>query len=158
METTAEGAWRSFAAAFICLPAFFALRFMSSAGELTARAVSAELIGYAIAWAGFALISLAIARGWGLEAAWPRFITAWNWATIIQYLALFAAMLPGALGLPAPWANLLALAGLGYALWLEWFVARAALGLNGGRAALLVAIDQAFGLFAGGLIRTLSAG
>lgn len=163
METTPEGAWRSFAAALVCLPAFLAIRFFAWA-TLGApeggfgRAFIAEVTGYAIAWAAFALASLPLAQAWGRGADWPRFIAAWNWTNIVQYLVLLALTLPGALGLPAGLAQLLSLVGLGYAIWLEWFVARHGLGVDGGRAAALVGLDLALGLFLGGLIQTLSEG
>lgn len=163
MEDTAEGAWRSFVAAFVCLPAFLALRLFAWAGLGTpeggiARALVAELIGYAIAWVGFALISLPLVDNWGRGAAWARFISAWNWTNVVQYIVLLALALPGALGLPEGMAQLLTFAGLGYAIWLEWFVARHALGVDGLRATVLVVLDLALGLFIGGLIRTLSEG
>jgi hypothetical protein len=163
MEDTTEGARRSFVAALICLPAFLALRLFAwaSAGMPEGgflRGVAAELIGYTIAWAAFALASLPIATAWGRGAAWPRFITAWNWTNVVQYLVLMAVMLPGLLGLPGMLAGLLSLAGLAYAVWLEWFVTRHALGVDGLRAGVLVGVDLMLGLFLGGLIRTLSGG
>jgi hypothetical protein len=163
MEDTPEGAWRSFAAALICLPAFLALRMfawaavgMPEGGFL--RGVLAELIGYTIAWAAFALLSLPIAMAWGHGAAWPRFIAAWNWTNVVQYLVLIALMVPGLLGVPAMLAGILSLAGLAYAVWLEWFVARRALGVDGMRAGVLVGVDLVLGLFLGGLIRALAEG
>jgi hypothetical protein len=161
MEGTAEGAWRSFSAAFVCLPAFLAMRLFAWAGSGAPpggvlRGLAAELIGYTIAWIGFALVSLPMAQGWGRRDAWPRFIAAWNWTNVVQYLVLLALAVPGALGAPAGLASALTLAGLGYAVWLEWFVARHALGVDGAKAALLVAVDLAIGLFLSGLIRTLS--
>lgn len=163
IEGTPAGAWRSFMAAFICLPAFLAIRFFawSSIGMPPGglgRALAAEITGYAIAWVAFALASLPLADAWGRGAAWPRFIAAWNWTNIVQYLVLLALAVPGALGLPFGLAQVLTLAGLGYAIWLEWFVVRTALGLDGGRAAAIVALDLALGMFLGGLIQTLSGG
>ncbi|WP_270937951.1 hypothetical protein [Falsiroseomonas oryzae] len=163
MEDTPAGAWRSFAAALVCLPAFLAIRLFAWAhlgmppGGL-ARALAAELIGYTLAWTAFALISLPLAQSWGRGADWPRFIAAWNWTNIVQYLVLLLLAVPGALGFPASIAQLLTFGGLAYAVWLEWFVARHALRLDGGRAAILVGVDLALGLFLGGLIRTLSGG
>jgi hypothetical protein len=161
MEDTPQGAWRSFVAALICLPAFLAIRVFAWAGMDAPeggllRGLLAEIIGYSIAWTAFALLSLGIARAWGQEGAWPRFISAWNWTNIVQYLVLLALMVPGALGLPAGLAQVLTLVGLAYAVWLEWFVARRALGVDGGRAAVIVALDLVLGLFLGGLINTLS--
>ncbi|WP_372620850.1 hypothetical protein [Falsiroseomonas sp.] len=163
IEDTPEGAWRSFAAALICLPAFLALRMFAWAGVGMPeggflRGMMAELIGYTIAWTAFALLSLPIATAWGRGAAWPHFIAAWNWTNVVQYLVLIALMLPGLLGLPGMLSGILSLAGLAYAVWLEWFVARRALGVDGLRAGVLVGVDLMLGLFLGGLIRTLGEG
>lgn len=162
MEATPEGAWRSFVAAFLCLPAFLGLRMLGwDAAEAEAgwlRPLIAEVTGYAIAWVLFALASLPLAQVWGRGAQWPRFICAWNWTNVVQYAALLAATLPAALGLPLWLAQAATLLGLGYAIWMEWFVVRHALALSPGRAVLLVAMDLALGLFLGGLIQRLSVG
>jgi hypothetical protein len=162
-ETTPDGAWRSFAAALICLPALLAIRFLAWAsfgapegGVL--RALIAETTAYAIAWAGFALLSLPLAQAWGQAAAWPRFIAAWNWTNIVQYGLMLALTVPAALGLPPSVVQVLTLLGISYALWLEWFVTRHALGVDGGKAAAVVGLDLALGLFLAGLIRNLSGG
>lgn len=163
VETTPDGAWRSFAAALICLPALLAIRVLAwasfgapEAGVL--RALIAETTAYTIAWAGFALLSLPLAQAWGQVAAWPRFIAAWNWTNIVQYGLMLVLTVPAALGLPPSVVQVLTLLGIAYALWLEWFVARHALGVDGGRAAALVGLDLALGLFLAGLIRNLSGG
>src|SRR3712207_7608740 len=50
-----------------------------------------------------------------------------NWANVVQYMVLLTLNLPATLGLP-PWlGHGLALAALGYAAWLEWYVAKVAL-------------------------------
>ena len=162
MEATPAGAWRSFLAALICLPAFLALRIFGWGAEVPAgglaRAFTAELIGYVIAWFAFALLSLAMVRVWGKGALWPRFIAAWNWTNIVQYTAILAATLFGATGVPMWLAQGAALAAFGYAVWLEWFVARQALGVTPLQATALVMTDLALGLFIGGFIERLSGG
>jgi hypothetical protein len=161
VETTPAGAWRSFVAALICLPALLGIRFFSwaSFGEPDGgalRGLIAELAAYTIAWVGFALVSLPLAQAWGRDADWPRFIAAWNWTNIVQYALMLALMVPVALGLPPMVTQVLTLCGIGYAFWLEWFVARHALGVDGSKAAALVGLDLALGLFLAGMIRTLS--
>ena len=52
----------------------------------------------------------------------------------------------------------LGLAALGYALWLEWFVAKSALRLAGGAAVAFVLLDLLLGIFIGGLVGRLSGG
>jgi hypothetical protein len=163
MEDTPEGAWRSFAAALVCLPAFLAIRFFAWAslgvpdGGVT-RALTAETTGYVIAWAAFGLVSLGLANAWGRVAQWPRFIAAWNWTNVVQYLVLLALTLPGVVGAPDGLVQVLTLVGLAYAIWLEWFVTRHALGVDGMRSAAMVGLDLVLGLFLSGLIRTLSGG
>jgi hypothetical protein len=162
MEATPDGALRSFWAAAICLPAFLALRMLAWAGtgepEEVARSLAAELIGYACTWVGFALASLTLAEAAQRRGRWPRFIAAWNWTNVVQYIALLSMTVPAALGLPAFLGHGLGLAAVGYALWLEWFVTRAALDISGGRAALFVLLDLLIGLFVGGLVGRLAEG
>lgn len=163
MEATPDGAWRSFFAGVICLPAFLALNFFGwglsgpPAGGLP-RALAAEVIGFVAAWAGFALVSLAVAQAWGRGAQWLRFICAWNWTNVVQYLVLLAMLVPSGFGLTGWAAQGLTLAGLGYAIWLEWFVTRHALSVSGGRAALLVTMDLLVALAVGRLVEDLSGG
>ncbi len=116
-----------------------------------ARGLTAELIGYAVAWAGFALASLPVADALGRRSHWPQFIAAWNYANVVQYLVLVVLTVPAAVGLGGLFGNALALAAFGYALWLEWFVARVALRIDGPRAAGVVLLDVVVGLFVGGL-------
>ncbi len=154
---------RSFWAAALCLPGFLALKLLAWSGDALpeggfGRAMTAELIGYAVAWAGFALASLPLAEMQGRRADWPRFIAAWNWANVVQYVVLIALTAPAALGLPDAIAQGLGLAALGYALWLEWFVTRVALRLPGGAAVIFVVLDLLLGIFIGGFVARLSAG
>jgi hypothetical protein len=161
IESSPAGVARSFWAAALCLPGFLALRLLGWAETGVpdvGRSLVAELLGYACTWAGFALASLPLAEATGRRAEWPQFIAAWNWANVVQYLVLLALTVPAWLGLPSLLANGLGLAALGYALWLEWFVAKAALRVSGGRAAGFVLLDLMLGIFVGGLVGRLSGG
>lgn len=121
-------------------------------------ALAAELCGYAIAWTGFALASKPLAEAAGRAAEWPRFLAAWNWGNVVQYLVLLGLTLPAALGLPAVLSYGLGFAAFGYALWLEWFIAREALGIPGGRATVFVLLDLLLGVFIGGFVGKLAGG
>lgn len=158
IESAPEGVARSFWAAAICLPGFLALRFLAWADSGIAdlgRGLVVELLGYTSTWAGFALLTLPLAESFRRRADWPHFIAAWNWANVVQYLVLLALTVPASLGLPPLLANGLGLAALGYALWLEWFVAKAALRIGGSAAAMVVTLDLALGIFVGGLVGRL---
>lgn len=163
LPPTLESAAQSFRAALLCLPAFLGLRLLGWAmGEEppsgTAIALLAESFGFAIAWAGFALASRALATQAGRDAEWPRFIAAWNWSNLVQYLLLVLLALPPMLGVPTALSNMLGLVALGYALWLEWFVTRVALGVPGATAVMVVALDLAIGLFTSGFTARITGG
>jgi len=164
METTPAGALRSFAAAAICLPAFLGLRIFAWSNIETPpggllRPLTAELTGYVYGWVLFVLVSLPIIAGWGRAAAlWPRFVVAWNWISVVQYLVQIALAVLLFLGPPSILAQGLTLAVIGYSLWLEWFMAKTVLGISGGRATGLVVLDLALGLFIAGFVQRLSIG
>ena len=146
MQVAAHSFW----AAAVCLPAFAALRALDWAeGGVPAEPVRGallDLLGYAVGWAGFALLSRSVAALLGRAALWPRFVTVWNWCNVLQYLALLAATVPQALGLPDLIGETVWLVAMGWALWLEWFATRAALEVPGVQAAGLVVLDVALGV------------
>ncbi len=149
-EPALATASRSFWAAAFCLPAFICLQLidLSQAAPLphAAHSFALQLLGYGIGWAAFALVSRGIAIGIGKEAAWPRFIAAWNWCNVVQYLLLVAASLPPLLGLPDFLGQSSWLIASGWALWLEWYATKLALGVTGIQAFGFVALDEAMGI------------
>lgn len=157
MPDTPEGALRSFWAAALCLPVFLLVRLLlEPLMTTTPRGMVAEGTGYVVAWAGYALASRPLAARLGRSAEWPRFLAAWNWATAFQYLLVLASSLL-ALALPEPAQDVVSLVTIFYTVWLEWFVARVALRLPGGAAALLVLLDLVLSLFLTSVVATLSA-
>lgn len=160
-EATMEDARASFLAAALCLPIFLLLRLAGGPALLApdpARAIAADLIAFACSWAGFALLSLPMAEAMGRRALWPRFIAAWNWVNLVQYCVMALLSVPELLGLSGMVADAMALLGLGYALWLQWFATRLGLGLSGPRAAGFVALDLGLSLFLSGLAVRLAIG
>ncbi len=162
VEDTGLGARRSFWAAAICLPAFLALRLMAWANGAPAKGVAfalvAELVGYVIAWVGYALASLPMAQAAGRGKESAHFLAAWNWGNVVQYLVLLALTVPAMLGLPPTLSYGLGLAAFGYALWLEWFIAKEALKITGFRAVIFVLLDLLLGVFIGGFVAKLTGG
>ncbi len=91
------------------------------------------------------VISEVLATWWGKGDLWLRYATALNWCQwLMPVLASALIVIVGfmlSLGMPPNWAVPLLLAGLGgYALWLQWFLARYGLLLSGSRAASLVVL------------------
>jgi hypothetical protein len=142
---------RSFWAAALCLPPFVCLHLLDwldgSASVHPIRAMLQDLTGYALGWVGFAVLSHALAGRIGRIELWPRFITAWNWCNVVQYLMLLAAAVPDVLQLPAELSQATWLVAMGWALWLEWYATRLTLALGGFAAAMLVATDFLLGVF-----------
>ncbi|MDE2582986.1 MAG: hypothetical protein KGL52_15235 [Rhodospirillales bacterium] len=143
------GAARSFWAAAIGVPLFL---LMLAAGArqggppLTTAVLALQLLAYAIAWAGYAVLSHRLVAALGKAARWPRFIAVWNWVNVLQYGALLAGSLPGAFGAPGGLVAVLSLLAQGWALWLEWYAIRLALETTGLLAAAMMAPDVLLGL------------
>jgi hypothetical protein len=91
----------------------------------------------------------------GRGPLWPLFIAAWNWANLAQYAALLVATVFGPL-LPPGLSAGLTLAAFGYAVWMEWFVAKSALRITGLRAGLFVLVDMTIGLFIASVVQRLA--
>ena len=145
---------RSFWAGAICWPMFFVLGLMTGARD-NPGVWLVEAVGFVAGWAAFALASEVMAGMAGKAAAWPRFIAAWNWSNIPQYAVLTLLSVPGTL-LPTGFGQVLALLAVGYALWLEWFVTKEALGIPGPSAVMFVLLDVAIGLFVQGIVGRLA--
>ncbi len=155
LPTRPDAVWRSCAAALICWPAYMALRLMVHA-EATpdldvGTLIAIETCAFVIAWFGFALASAPIANALGAGPLWPRFLAAWNWTNVVQYLFVLAGEMPGWLGLPRGIAVFAAVIALVGAISVEWQAARLALGLRGGQAALVVLADIALSLLVRGV-------
>lgn len=108
-------------------------------------AAVADLLATVCAVLAPAVLTHALARLWGREAPWLRFIIAFNWCQwIIPVAATAVLALAGIaiqLGLTTSTAAILAMGLLGgYGMWLHFFLARRGLGISPGRAALLVIV------------------
>lgn len=153
------GAVRSFWSVAVCFPLFLCLRLMawsqSGGPDFPAHALVLDSFSFVIGWVGYLLLSSPIARALGAQERWPRYVAGWNWANVAQYTLLLLASLPGLAGVP-PWLDqAIQLAAFGWALWLEWFVARVALQVGPAAAAGLVALDLGLGLVLAGLNASL---
>jgi hypothetical protein len=162
-EPTGVTAIRSFWAAALCLPAFVCLQLIDLAVEPrvpphAAHGLALQLFGYVIDWAGFALLTHWLAGRMGRAAAWPRFIAAWNWCNVVQYLLLVAAALPPLLGLPEIVGETAWLTATGWALWIKWYATRLALEVNGVQATGIVLLDQVVAFVLLATIQTVTGG
>jgi len=149
LDASEDGFWKSFFAAVIVAPGYLlllALRDYAAPPEGGALAmIVVEAIAYVCNWAAFPLAMIYVARAIDRTPRYALFIVAFNWSAVVQMAAFVAAAtLTGVLPAPAAQGIMLAvtLAVLAY----EWFIARVALTIGGGAAALVVALDLAIGL------------
>jgi len=89
------------------------------------------------------VLSHALAARWGREREWLRYAVAVNWCQwalpmLVAVLLLVVQVATGDSGQVVSAMRLVLLAVIAYWLWLNWFIARHALNLARGRAALLV--------------------
>ncbi len=150
-----RSAARSFSAAALCAPMFalmvgLAWRTAGWPADLP-HAAALQAIAFLVGWSGYAVISFEMLKALGAGARWPRFIIVWNWVNVVQYGLLLLAATPGAAGAPDWLAETCNLIAQGWALWLEWYAIRLALGVSGLMAALVMAPDVILGLFLAGL-------
>lgn len=159
VEADMAGATRSFWAIAICLPAIVCLQLMtwmqygvpSGAGH----AMGLDIMGYVVGWLAFALLSFHLAPQFGGGPRWPRFIAAWNWCNVIENLLLVVGGIPGLLGAPPIVDEAAQIVAIGWALWIEWFATKQALGTGNMVAVLFVVLDQVIGLLMAGLNQSL---
>jgi hypothetical protein len=118
------------------------------------RAAADDLLLTAVVLLGPLVISEKLAAVWNVGGAWLKFAVVLNWCQWTLPVVLFVCLLVSAFLVAAGWGEdmaVLAAAGvvLVYGLSLHWFLARRALGLGAGRAALLVlAMNLGTGLLA----------
>jgi hypothetical protein len=162
-EPAQATAARSFWAAALCLPAFVCLQLIDIAQEPrlpphAGHGFALQLLGYVIDWAGFALVTRWLAGAMDRRGRWPMFIAAWNWCNVVQYLLLVVASLPPLLGMPDIVGETTWLVATGWAVWLEWYAARLALGVTAMQAVGLVLLDEALGFALLAVIQSLPGG
>ncbi|HEY3845659.1 MAG TPA: hypothetical protein VGL95_00935 [Acetobacteraceae bacterium] len=155
VEADMAGATRSFWALAICLPAIVCLQLMTwvqyGVPAHVGHAIGLDILGYVVGWLGFAVLSFHLAPLFGCEARWPRFIVAWNWCNVIENLLLVVGGIPGLLGVPSFLDQGAQIFAIGWALWIEWFATKQALGTSVFVAVVLVVLDQLIGLLLAGL-------
>ena len=162
-EPALATAARSFWAAALCLPAFVCLQLIDIAQEprlppYAAHGFALQLLSYIVDWAGYALLTRWLAGVIGRRERWPTYIAAWNWCQVVQYLLAVVAMLPQLLGMPDLVCETAWLVATGWAVWLEWYATRLALGVPAMQAVALVLLDEALGFALLALVQSLPGG
>ncbi|HWK44838.1 MAG TPA: hypothetical protein VNT30_08950 [Stellaceae bacterium] len=151
LDRSLAGCRRSFIAAVLTLPAFYLLLFLHIGDAELERSgwqqiLLVETIGDAISWTAFPLAVLPMLRWLGIADRWPGFITAYNWASVLQMgIQLVTNSIAGLIGDPSIGA-LIVMLGIIVALVYEWYVCKVALDITSLPATAIVLFDLVLGL------------
>lgn len=143
----------SFWAILFCVPSVIARVLIAWIGEApptdAGHQIALELITFVLGWLVFVELTHLFARVTGVMPRWRRFIIVWNWCNVIEGVLVILGIVPGLLGAPLLVDETCQVITIGWALWLEWYAARVALGITGPAAVGLVIMDQAIGIILG---------
>lgn len=153
-DLTAEGFWRSFAAAIVVAPLYvYADRvdaLYPAQGAPTSFSPALSLLTLAVEWIAWPVAVALLTLRTRFSALYARYITVYNWTSIPVFVVMVIPLVALDLGLVAEKtavsAGMVLLAG---ALWYRWQIARLAL-----EAPALVAV----GLVAGDVVLSLAIG
>lgn len=150
--------WRSFGAIVLTAPAFVITLaadrvrlglplqdgLFADPGLVVLRLLAAGL-----AWITFPILMIAVVRWLGLGHRYVRFVVAYNWTAVVVSALLAVPSALYAMGFASyALSTLFVTAFAAIAFQMRWFLAKAALGVSGGLAALIALIDLGlYGLF-----------
>ncbi len=144
------------ATSFLALAASLPFEFLQGwFGSSTGHALLQDVMVAVVGWLAFAVVSHRVAVNAGRVALWPRYIAAWNWCSLLQSAVLTAGLATSLLGLPELLSETLVLVIVFWAIWLEYFVARVALGFGLWQAIAMVALDYALSQMAQSVMERL---
>tara|TARA_B100000676_G_scaffold183309_1_gene180212 strand:+ start:8118 stop:8702 length:585 start_codon:yes stop_codon:yes gene_type:complete len=145
-DDTPEAFWRSFHAAAFALPAYVLLVLLNFAENPVnasgARILIIESSAYVIGWVIFPLIMIAVTDTLNRFDRYFQFITAWNWAIVLQvflFLAISALVADGRV--PPQISGFVSLIAVIAILVYQGFIALVALNIRAPAAFMIVAID-----------------
>ena len=145
-ENSIESFWRSFNAAFLCVPIFIGLIIIRSVeintgvGSIASAVIYS--ISYVISWIAFPYAMYHVTRLLGTEDKYFRYISAYNWATCLQLAALFIVSVIGNSGfLPQGLSVTITMAVVFSIFGYKGFLAHVGLGIRHGVALAIVLLD-----------------
>jgi hypothetical protein len=143
--------WRSFGAMLLAAPAFIVLladaRLQAGLPLEDGRfesplLVTREIVLLTGCWLAFPAAMIGLVRLLGLERRYAGYVIAYNWSAVVATLILCVPHFLHVLGLATNGLAALFLAAFGFiVLHYRWFLAKAALGVSGGVAAVRVRVD-----------------
>ena len=162
IDGSVESCRRSFQAAIVAAPLFALLVVLRSAEHPLSpdpwRAFFIEGIGYVTGWTAFPLAAWYLTRALGKMQRYTTYITAYNWANVLQVAAFVPVSALAASELaPDAIVVLTALLLTGGVIYYQFFIARMALDIESLPALGFVAVDLILGLLIDAAETTLHA-
>lgn len=153
-DQSASAPIASFFAAFVLIPGVIVLVAMQqiNVGQSVRFAyVSTQTLSYIVAWL-FYLVAMERLSAWmGVGALYGAFVTAYNWAMVVQVLVFVPLVVIATLALPGEaGASLVLMANL-FLLVCQSFVTQTALGVPAITAVGFVALDLVLGIVINGI-------
>jgi hypothetical protein len=154
VQADTDGVHLSFWALAVASPTIVCLRLItwveSSVPPDASHVLALDMVSYVVGWLGFLVLSFYVAGWFGAAPRWPRYVVAWNWCNVVENLLLLVGCVPGLLHAPPAIDAASQIITTGWALWIEWYATRLALGTGAFAAAALVILDQVVGLLLAG--------
>ena len=149
---TVEGFWRSFSAIIILAPLYLYAQDLQATIEVaestgideteTTFSLATATFELLLQWIAWPLAMAVIARYAGLVNGYLRYITVYNWSSIlvgaVQVLPIFLYVQGGVL---ADLGSILLMAGLAVVIYYRWYIAYRAFDTSGSVASALVLAD-----------------
>ncbi len=160
-EGTPGGFWRSFWAAGLLAPLFFVTLLLEAShiedGTAATRLVLVQAIAYVVNWVAYPLLMVYVADLLQRGPHYFRYMVAYNWFRLVEAAAIYPLVLLAAAGAvdvdALAFFSLIALSAM---LLYDWFIAKAALDVDGTAAAGLVLIAFLLSLVIRGVAETLA--
>jgi len=121
-----------------------------------AHMVGREVIVFVLGWLVFVEVTHRLAPVLERADRWGRFIALWNWCNVIEGILVVIGGIPGLFGVPPAVDQACELVTIGWALWLEWYATRLALGVTPLVATAVVMLDQSIGILLASLALSLN--
>jgi len=149
-DASRKGFWRSFAAAFWCLPIWALAQYIQLQGLAEDKAehfLMVQAVAFVIAWLAYPLLMVRLADVFGVWPNYYRYMVAYNWfRTVLQFIwlpLLLLELVPQAQA--DGMITLFFLVVQGVELTYDWFLARRGLGVPSGTAFAFALIDCLLG-------------
>ena len=141
VHNTQAAFWFSFQAAVISLPFLLVTVFFGADRDIGLLELIAEATIYAVSWLLFPVVMLEIAPAIDRAQYFYRYIAASNWSSVVEDAALAAILMLRTVGvIPAGLGGVLFFGAVIWVFSYQFFVARHALQIDQGTAALIIGV------------------